>query len=238
MLEIVKILLLAFFAVAVLLPVVRYTLRTISPAKGGGSMAPDEVKYIQKQELKLTIAYFFFASVLAVFSAGVLAMISSIMHASKEHLFVLTPNFRALFAPGLLMGLTLATVPLRLIQNTLLSHDYELYKNYMVQVEGERSNRKYNILFMLMLVISGIVAWYGMRWHVAIDREKLEITNLLLEQRDYQMQDIQSIHYLGAEGEYLISFNDQTNINTAYLKPVPLEMIALLAEGSGKRVIR
>ena len=238
MLEIIKILLLAFFAVAVLLPVIRYTLRTISPARGIKPMSADEVKFAQKQELKLTIAYFFFASVLAVFSAGALAMISSIIHTSKEHLFVLTPNFRALFAPGLLIGLTLAAIPLRLVQSTLLSHDYELYKNYVLQLEGERSNRKYNIIMILMLIISGIVVWYAMRWHVTIDKEKLEITNLLKEQRTYPMEDIQSIHYLGAEGEYLVSFNDQTNINTAYLKPVPLEMIALLAQQSGNRVIR
>jgi hypothetical protein len=91
---------------------------------------------------------------------------------------------------------------------------------------------------MLMLVISSIIGWYALRWHVAIDENKLEITNLLLEQQTYQMQEIQSIHYLGAEGEYLITFNDNSNINTAYLKPVPLEMIALLAAESGKRVIR
>ncbi|WP_439880814.1 hypothetical protein ACSX1A_16870 [Pontibacter sp. MBLB2868] len=238
MLEIIKILLLAFFAVAVLLPVIRYMLRTLSPARGLTPLTADEVKYIQRQEVKLTILYFFFACVLAVFSAGVLAMISSIIHASNAHLFVLTPNFRALFAPGLLLGLTLAAIPLRLVQSTLLSHDFDLYKNYMQHVEGERSTRKYGIVLILMLVISGLVSWYAMRWHVAIDSEKLEITNLLQEQRTYLMQDIQNIHYLGAEGEYLISFNDETTINTAYLKPVQLEMIALLAARSGKRVIR
>ncbi|MCX2740593.1 hypothetical protein [Pontibacter anaerobius] len=238
MLEILKSLLIAFFAVAVLLPVVRYALRRLSPAGQVAPMPADEVKYMQKQELKLTIAYFFFATILSVFSAGVLAMISSIIHASQEHLHVLTPNFRALFAPGLLLGLTLAIVPLRLVQSALLGNEYELYKNYMLRVEGQNSNRIYNILLLVMLLVSAVIAWYAMQWHVAIDENKIEVSNLLQEQRTYTMQEIESIHYLGAEGEYLISFSDQTNLNTTYLKPVQLEMIALLAERSGHRVIR
>ena len=238
MLEIIKSLLIAFFAVAVLLPVVRYAIRRMSPAQNAAAMPADELKYIQKQELKLTIAYFFFACLLSVFSAGVLALISSIIHASKEHMYVLTPNFRALFAPGLMLGLTLAVLPLRLVQSALLNNDYELYKQYTKQVEGENSNRIYNILLLVMLVISGIVAFFALRWHVTIDQEEIQVTNLLLERRSYDMDEIESIQYLGAEGEYLVSFNDETNVNTTYLKPVQLEMIALLAAQSDKRVIR
>jgi hypothetical protein len=238
MLEIIKSLLIAFFAVAVLLPVVRYALRRLSPAQDAAALSADEVKYIQKQELKLTMAYFFFACVLTVFSAGGLALISSIVHASKEHLFVMTPNFRALFAPGLLLGLTLAVLPLRLVQSALLGNDYELYKAHMRGVEGLNSTRIYNMLLILMLVISGVVVWYALRWHVTIDEQEMRITNLLLEQRSYSLKEIESIHYLGAEGEYMVSFTDNTNLNTTYLKPVQLEMIALLAEKSGKRVIR
>ncbi|AKD02790.1 hypothetical protein POKO110462_00695 [Pontibacter korlensis] len=238
MLEIIKSLLIAFFAVALLLPVVRYALRRLSPALHVEAMSADEMKYMQKQELKLTIAYFFFACLLSVFSSGVLAMISSIIHASKDHLHVLTPNFRALFAPGLLLGLTLAILPLRLVQSSLLGQDYEMYKNYTARMEGRNSNRTYNVLLLLMLLISGVVIWYALRWHVTIDEERIEITNLMLEQRSYALDDIESIHYLGAEGEYLVSFEDNTNLNTTYLKPVQLEMIALLAERSGHRVIR
>ncbi|ARS37012.1 hypothetical protein [Pontibacter actiniarum] len=238
MLEILKSLLIAFFAVAVLLPVVRFALRRLSPAPHAPAVSADEAKYLQKQELKLTIAYFFFACLLAVFSSGSLALLASIIHASKEQLYVLTPNFRALFAPGLLLGLTLAVLPLRLVQSALLGHDYDLYKSYMSSVEGHRSNRIYNVLLALMLVISGLVAWYAMRWHVTINEQQVKISNLLLEQRSYQMQDIQTIHFLGEEGAYLITFNDQTTVNTSYLKPVPLEMIALLSQQSGQRVIR
>lgn len=238
MLEIIKSLLIAFFAVAVLLPVVRYALRRLSPARQRVTVSADEVKYIQKQELKLTIIYFIFACVLAVFSAGMLALASSVIHSSSDYLFVLTPNFRALFAPGLLLGLTLAVLPLRLVQRTLIGHDYELYKDFLSQTEGHKSNRIYNILFLLMLVISGVIAWFAVRWHVTISKDKVEITNLFLEQRSYPMQDIQSIHYLGAEEEYLVTFQDQTTLNTTYLKPISLEMIAFLAQQSGKRVIR
>lgn len=238
MLDIIKSLLIAFFAVAVLLPVVRYALRRMSPAQDATPLPADELKYIQKQDLKLTVAYFFFAAVLSVFAAGILALVSSIIHSSTAHLYVLTPNLRAFFAPGLLLGLTLAVVPLRLVQRALLHHDYDLYKSYTRQVEGEHSNRAYNILLLVMLVLSGIVTWYALRWHVTIGEDSVEVTNLLLEQRAYNMRDIQSIQYLGVEGEYLIAFTDQTNINTTYLKPVPLEMIALLSAESGKRVIR
>lgn len=238
MLEILKSLLIAFFAVAVLLPIVRYALRRLSPSPHVEAMTAVEVKYMQKQDLKLTIAYFVFASVLAVFCSGVLAMLSSIIHASTEHLHVLTPNFRALFTPGLLLGLTLAILPLRLAQSALLGHDYEMYKNYMARLEGLNSNRIYNLLLAVMLLVSGVVIWYSMRWHVDISETNIEVTNLLLENRSYTMEEIESIHYLGAEGEYLISFKDQTNLNTTYLKPVQLEMIALLSEKSGHRVLR
>ncbi|MBC5994107.1 hypothetical protein [Pontibacter cellulosilyticus] len=238
MLEILKILLLAFFAVAVLLPVVRYMLRTISPAKNVGTLAADEIKYIQKQDLKLTIAYFFFACVLAVFFAGTLSLISSIVHSSGEQLYLLTPNFSAMFAPGLLLGLVVALLPLRLIQNTLLGHDTELYKTYIQRTEGESSMGKYRIIFLLLLVFAGVVAWYSLRWHVVIDKNKVEVNNLLGEERSYSMQEIKTIHYLGEEGKYVVTFNDNTNINTTYLKPVNLEMIALLSQQSGHRVIR
>lgn len=238
MLEILKILLLAFFAVAVLLPVVRYMLRTISPAKNAGPLAADEIKYIQKQDLKLTVAYFFFACVLAVFFAGTLSLVSSIVHSSGEQIYLLTPNFSAMFAPGLLLGLVIALLPLRLIQNTLLGHDTELYKTYLHRTEGEKSMGKYRIIFLLLLVLASVVAWYSMRWHVVIGKNRIEVNNLLGEARTYSMQEIKTIHYLGQEGKYLVTFNDNTNINTSYLKPVNLEIIALLAQQSGHRVIR
>lgn len=238
MLEIVKILLIAFFSVAVLLPVVRYLLRTISPARNLAALPPDELKYIQKQEIKLTVAYFVFASVLAVFFAGTLAMVSSIIHTSKGQLFLLTPNFSAFFAPALLLGLTVAMLPLRLVQNTLLTHDTELYQSYIRQVEGEKSLRKYGVIFSLLFVLSGVVAWYSLRWHVTVADNGVAVTDLLDGQRDYAYTQIRSIHYLGAEGKYLITFDDQTTVNTTYLKPVQLEMIALLSHRSGHRVIR
>ena len=238
MLEILKILLLAFFAVAVLLPVVRYMLRTISPAKNAGPLAADEIKYIQKQDLKLTVAYFFFACVLAVFFAGTLSLVSSIVHSSGEQIYLLTPNFSAMFAPGLLLGLVIALLPLRLIQNTLLGHDTELYKTYLHRTEGEKSMGKYRIIFLLLLVLASVVAWYSLRWHVVIGKNRIEVNNLLGEARTYSMQEIKTIHYLGQEGKYLVTFNDNTNINTSYLKPVNLEIIALLAQQSGHRVIR
>lgn len=238
MLQILESLLIAFFAVAVLLPVVRYALRRLSPAQNLTSLSPDELKYIQKQELKLTIAYFFFATLLTVFAAGALALVSSIIHASREQLYVLTPNFRAFFAPALLIGLTLAALPLRLVQSTLLGHDYDLYKSYVRHVEGHRSKRVYNILMLVMLAISGATLWYSLRWHVTIGPAQLQITNMLQQERIYSHNQIESIRYLGTEEEYLVTFTDGSNLNTAYLKPVPLEMIALLAERSGNRVIR
>ena len=67
---------------AVLLPVVRYALRRLSPGQHTAAMPKDELSYIQKQELKLLVVYFFFGAVLSVFSAGVLALVSSIIHAS------------------------------------------------------------------------------------------------------------------------------------------------------------
>ena len=238
MLEILKILLLAFFSVAVLLPVIRYMLRTLSPAKNAGPLSADELKYMQRQDLKLTIAYFFFACVLAVFFAGTLALVSSIIHTEREQMFLLTPNFNAMFAPGLLLGLAFALLPLRLIQSTLLGHDLELYKTFVHRTEGESSIKKYRFIFILLLVFSGVVAWYSLRWHIIIKENSLEINNLLGEQRAYNYQEIKSIHYLGEEGKYLITFNDDSNINTSYLKPVQLEMIALLADKSGNKVIR
>ena len=238
MLEIIRSLLIGFFAIAVLLPVVRYAMRRLSPARQGAVLDAEELRYIQKQEWKLTIAYFFFAAVLSVFSAGILAMLSSILHVSMQSdTYVLTPNFRALFAPGLLLGLTLALLPLRVIQSSLLGHDYEMYQTYMQQQEGHNSRRAYNILFLVMLVMAALGAWYAMRWHVTITRQEVGVTDFLQQERTYTMQDISSIRSLGKEGEYLIVFDDAHIINTAYLKPVQPEMIALLSQFSGKRVI-
>ena len=239
MLEIIRSLLISFFAVAVLLPVVRFAMRRMLIVHTENPLTQEETQYMQKQEWKLTLAYFFFACVLAVFSAGILAMVSSIIHASsQDSLHLLTPNFRAFFAPGLLLGLTLAMLPIRLVQQTLMSHDYDLYKNYLLQTEGSNSTTIYRILFLILLVLCGAVTWFALQWHVTINPEQIKVTNLVSEERTYSMSDINRIDYLGQEGEYLITFNDKTNINTAYLKPVQLEMIALLADKSGKRVIR
>lgn len=236
--DILRSLLLSFFAVAVLLPVVRFALRRLSPARATVELDAEEIKYIQRKEWRLTLAYFFFASVLAVVSAGVLAMISSIVHMSDAHLHVLTPNFRALFAPGLLLGLTLALLPLRVVQSALLAQDYDLYRRYMQHTEGKNSTRSYSVLFLIMLVLGLVAAWFSMRWHVNVDEKQVQVTNLLLQQRTYSMQEIERIQFLGGEGEYLVSFSDNTTINTSYLKPVQFEMIALLAERSGQRVQR
>ncbi|MEJ8757516.1 hypothetical protein WG947_10935 [Pontibacter sp. H259] len=240
MLEIIRSLLISFFAIAVLLPVIRFALRRLAIGQLPEQLlTPDELKYMQKKEWKLTIAYFFFACVLAVFSAGVLAMVSSIMHAaSTGWIYLLTPNFRAFFAPGLLLGLTLAVLPLKLAQRSLLGHDYDMYQNHLLQTEGRGSMRIYRILFLVMVVISGVVVWFVMQWHIRIYENTLTVTNLFTQERSYSMLEIDTIEYLGDEGEYLITFKDKTNINTAYLKPVQLEMIALLSEKSGKRVIR
>ncbi|MHC2992240.1 hypothetical protein OB13_11815 [Pontibacter sp. HJ8] len=238
MLEILESLLISFAAVAILLPVIRFALRKMSPAGRLSNLSADEAKYMQKKEWKLTLAYYFFACVLSVFCAGALATLSSIVHMSSEHMFVLTPNFRALIAPGLLLGLTLALLPLRLSQRTLLGHDYDMYRQYLQQQEGRNSTRYYGILFGVMLFLSAAAIWVAMRWHIVIDETQVHITNLLNEERTYDHKEIESLHYLGAEGEYLISFNDKTFLNTTYLKPVQLEMIAFLAESSGKRVIR
>lgn len=238
MLDIARSLLLCFFAVAVLLPVIRYVLRSMSPARRDIAIPEDELKYLQKQEWKLTFAYFFFTCVLAVFSAGALSIFSSIVNMSSQSMHVLTPNFRALFAPGLLLGLTLALIPLRLIQSTLLGQDYELYKSYLQQVEGRDSARFYRALLLVLLALSGVVVWFTLSWHVYITDKQVQITNLLRQERVYDMQEISQIEYLGAEGEYLISFDDNTLLNTAYLKPVQFEMVALLSARSGKRVIR
>lgn len=238
MLEIIRSLLIGFFAIAVLLPVVRYALRRLSPARQLTVLDASELKYIQKQEWKLTIAYFFFAAVLSVFAAGVLAMLSSILHASGQiGTYVLTPNFGALFAPGLLLGLTLAMLPLRIIQSSLLGHDYELYQTYVQQQEGHNSRRAYGVLFLVMLVMAALAGWYAMRWHVTITNQEISVTNFLQQERTYTMQDISSIQSLGREGAYLINFNDAHIINTAYLKPVQPEMIALLSQFSGRKVI-
>jgi hypothetical protein len=238
MIDIIKSLLISFVAIAALLPVVRYALRKMSPVGNLQGIDADEAKYIQKKEWQLTIAYYFFTCVLSVFFAGGLAMLSSILHMSSEHMFVLTPNFSALFAPGLLLGLTIALLPLRLSQSTLLNQDYALYKQYLQQQEGLRSIRTYSILFGIMLGLSLVAAWFAMRWHITVDENQVQITNLLNQERTYPHTAIESIHYLGEEGSYLVSFNDQTSLNTGYLKPVSPEMIALLADHSGKRVIR
>lgn len=238
MIEILKSLLISFAAVAILLPVVRYALRKMSPAGKLQNLSADEAKYLQKKEWHLTIAYYIFACILSVFCAGALAMLSSILHMSSKYMYVLTPNFRALFAPGLLLGLTLALLPLRLSQRTLLGSDYNLYKQYLQNQEGIRSTRTYSILFGVMLGLSLVAIWFAMRWHINVDENQVQIVNLLNQERTYPHNAIESIHYMGEEGAYLVNFNDQTSLNTTYLKPVPLEMIALLAEQSGKRVIR
>lgn len=238
MLDIAKSLLLSFFAIAVLLPVVRYALRRMAPSTAIITLDAEELKYLQKQEWKLTFSYFFFACILSVFSAGILSLASSIVNISRESMYVLTPNFRAFFAPGLLLGLTLALIPLYLVQNTVLGQDYEMYKNYLSHIEGRNSYRYYGRLFIILLLLSAITAWFALRWHVSISDEKVQVTNLLNESRIYDTKDIASIRFLGTEGEYLISFDDNSSINTAYLKPVPLEMIALLSARSDKRVIR
>jgi hypothetical protein len=238
MLEIIESLLISFVAVAILLPVVRYALRKMSPAGRQGQMTAEEARYMQKREWKLTLAYYFYACVLSVFFAGALAMLSSIIHMSSQHMFVLTPNFQAFFAPGLLLGLTVALLPLRLSQRSMLGSDYDLYKRYMQQQEGKNSTRIYGVLFGIMLALSFVAIWFAMRWHINIDEYQVQVINLLNEERTYQHKAIESIHYLGAEGEYLINFNDRTSLNTAYLKPVSLEVIALLSEKSGHRVMR
>ncbi|PKV67248.1 hypothetical protein [Pontibacter ramchanderi] len=238
MIDILKSLLLSFIAVAILLPVLRFALRRLSPAGHQLPLSAEESRYMQKKEWQLTIAYFVFASVLSVFFSGALAMLSSILHMSPEHLFVMTPNFRAFFAPGLLLGLTTALLPLRLSQSTFLSQDYDLYKQYLRQQEGLRSTRFYGILFGIMLVFSLVVLWFAMRWHVGVDENQVQVTNLLNQERTYPHRAIESIHYTGIEGEYLITFDDHTVLNTSYLKPVSLDMIALMSDRSGKRVIR
>ncbi|WP_242921794.1 hypothetical protein [Pontibacter liquoris] len=237
MLEIIRSLLIGLCAIAVLLPVVRFALRRLSPAGQEAALSPSELKYIQRQEWRLMIAYLVFACVLSVVAAGMLAIISSIINASNVHMYVLTPNFRALFAPGLLLGLTLAMLPLRLVQRALLGHDYELYKTYMQHQEGHNSLKVYRLIFGLMLALSVALGWTSMRWHVAINQDKIRITNFLLNDRTYAMEDISSIQSLGEEGEYLIRFNDAYILNTAYLKPVQPETIALLSQKSGKHVI-
>jgi hypothetical protein len=239
MLEIIRSLLIGMFAIAVLLPVVRFAMRRLLSGSAGEKLTLEEQQYIQKKEWRLTFAYFFFACVLAVFSAGALAMLSSIIHASTGGwIHLLTPNFRAFFAPGLLLGLTLAVLPLRMVQRALLGHDYEMYQSHLLQTEGRGSIKIYRLLFLTMVIISGVVVWFVMQWHVRIFENTLTVTNMLSEERSYSMSQISKIEYLGAEGEYLITFNDNSNINTTYLKPVQLEMIALLSEKSGKKVIR
>ena len=239
MLDILRSLFISFFAVAVLLPVIRYAMRRLSPARPGTPLTAEELKYMQKRDWRLMWAYCFFATILAIFSAGTLAIVSSIIHSDTSgYIYMLTPNFGALFAPGLLLGLTLAVLPLKLVQQTLLGHDHDMYKEYLQQSEGNRSIKIYRILFLVMLLLSGVVAWFAVQWHVTIDAGQVKVTNPFSEERTYAMSDINEIRYLGKEGEYLVTFNDQTSINTAYLKPVDLEMIALLSEKSGHRLIQ
>jgi ABC-type multidrug transport system fused ATPase/permease subunit len=238
MLDILRSLFISFFAVAVLLPVIRYATRRLSPpSKAGTPLTAEELKYMQKRDWRLMWAYFFFACVLAVFSAGTLAIISSIIHSSiSGYIYMLTPNFEALFAPGLLIGLTMALLPVRLVQQTLLGYDHDMYKEYLQQSEGRNSIKVYRILFIVMLLLSSIVAWFAVQWHVTIDATQVKVTNPFSEERTYAMSDISEIRYLGKEGEYLVTFSDHTTLNTAYLKPVDLEMIALLSEKSGHRL--
>ncbi|MFT2009710.1 hypothetical protein ACMA1I_13605 [Pontibacter sp. 13R65] len=239
MLDILRSLLISLLTVTVLLPVVRYALRRISPGRRAAAMPADEYKYIQKQERKLMFFYYFFSCVLAVFCAGGLSLASSIVNMpSGDSLYLLTPNFQAMFAPGLLLGLILAFVPLRLVQKTLLGQEYDMYQTYLQQQEGQNSFKTYVLLLALLLGIAGVVTFFSLRWNLAIASDKLVLTNLLHEERTYNMTDIVSIRHLGKEGEYLIVLNDQTNINTAYLKPVNLDIIALLSQKSGRTVLR
>lgn len=238
MLDVLRSLLLGFFAVTVLLPVVRFALRRMSPVRLQEPLTADEMKYIQKREWRLTLLYFFFACVLSVFAAGILALLSSMVHSSSDNLHLLTPNFQALFAPGLLIGLTLALIPLRFVQQSVLGHDYALYTNYVLHTEGKNSIKGYRIIFSVLLVFSAVLIWYALRWHVTIDEKQITTTNLLAEERIYALQQIESIQYLGSEGQYMITFDDKSVINTTNLKGVQFEMIALLSERSGKRVQR
>ncbi|WP_187263455.1 hypothetical protein [Pontibacter beigongshangensis] len=239
MLDIFRSLLICFLTVTVLLPVFRYALRRISPARHTTPLLADEQKYIQKQERKLLFFYFFFVVVLTAFFAGSLSLLSSIVNiGSADAIYLLTPNFQSMFAPGLFLGLVLAFVPLRMVQQTILGEEYELYKKYLQHQEGQGSLKIYGLLLGLLLLLAGVVAFYSLRWHVLIFDDKLTVTNLLQEERTYSMQQIESIRYLGREGEYLIALHDQTIINTTYLKPVNLDIIALLSQNSGKTVIR
>ncbi len=237
MLDIIRSLLIGFFVIALLLPVIRYALRRMSGGQAPIVLAADELKYIQRQEFKLMIAYYVFAAVLSIVAAGMLAMISSIVHASgQSHIYVLTPNFQALFAPGLLLGLTLALVPLRVVQSALLGQDYELYQRYILQQEGENSRQLYNLLFAAMLVVSLAAAWYAMRWHVVITAQQIRVTSLLQKERTYPIREVATIKSLGEEGEYIIGFTDAFSINTTHLKLVQPELIALISQQSGRRV--
>ncbi|TXK51337.1 hypothetical protein FVR03_03770 [Pontibacter qinzhouensis] len=239
MLDILRSLLISFLTVTVLLPVVRYALRRMAPAHHAPAITEDESKFIQKQEWKLMFFYYFFSCVLGVFCAGSLSLLSSIINMpTGTDLYLLTPNFEAMFAPGLLLGLILAFLPLRLVQQTLLGQEYELYQTYLQHQEGHKSLRTYGFLLSFLLLLALVLAFFAMRWHVTIAAEKLTITNLLLQERTYSMQQIESIRYLGKEGEYLIMLHDKTLINTTYLKPVNLDIIALLSQNSGKTVIR
>lgn len=238
MLDFLRSLLISFFAVTVLLPVVRFALRRMSPARLQKPLTADEMKYIQKREWRLTLLYFFFACILSVFAAGILALLSSMVHSSSDNLHLLTPNFQALFAPGLLIGLTLALIPLRFVQQSVLGHDYAMYTSYVQHAEGKNSMKGYKIIFVVLLLFSAVISWYALRWHVTIDEKQITTTNLLAEERTYALQQIESIQYLGSEGEYLITFNNKAVINTTNMKGVQLEMIALLSERSGKRVQR
>ncbi|NEM96398.1 hypothetical protein [Pontibacter burrus] len=239
MLDILRTLLISFVAVLVLLPVVRYAIRRLLMGHLQHVLTPEEAKYMQKQEWKLIWLYFIFACVLTVFSAGILAMISSIIHsAGSNFLHLLTPNFDALIAPGLLLGFTLALVPLRLSQRAILNHDYDLYKDYLAQAEGHHSLRFWRVAFLVMLVLAGTLSAFALKWQVTISENHITVTEPFTEEHKYQFSDISRIEYLGNEGEYIITFNDNAHINTTYLKPVKLELIAFLSEKSGKKVIR
>ncbi|RAU84277.1 hypothetical protein [Pontibacter arcticus] len=238
MLEILKSLLLSFFVIAVLLPVVRFVTRKVTSGVSNESITESEVKYMQRQEWKLMLLYFFFTSAIAVFSAGVLSLLASGLHNSQDHLYLLTPNFRAMFMPGLLIGLILAILPLWWTRNTVLGEDAELYQAYLQQQEGLRSKRTYTFILLFLLVIAGAITWYATRWHITINKQQMTITDYTLKQKTLQHSNISSIQFLGKEGEYIITFTDGTILNTSYLKPVQFETIALLAQQSGKRVMR
>ena len=62
MLEIVRSLLIGLFAIVVLLPVIRFAMRRLLTGAAGEKLTPEEQRYMQKKEWRLTLAYFFFTA--------------------------------------------------------------------------------------------------------------------------------------------------------------------------------